>query len=78
MKRCRRSIFFVLLLLCTALFAMPVSAEPKFVLKLGHAVPEENAYHYGAVRFKELVEEKIQSTSQKSPKNTSLIIQYKY
>lgn len=60
MKRCRRSIFFVLLLLCTALFAMPVSAEPKFVLKLGHAVPEENAYHYGAVRFKELVEERTQ------------------
>ena len=31
-------------------------AAPKFSLKLGHAVPQENAYHFGAVKFKELVE----------------------
>jgi tripartite ATP-independent transporter DctP family solute receptor len=33
-------------------------AAPKFSLRLGHAVPEENAYHYGATKFSELVEAK--------------------
>lgn len=30
----------------------------KFVFKLGHAVNEEHAYHAGAVKFKEIVEQK--------------------
>jgi tripartite ATP-independent transporter DctP family solute receptor len=51
---------FVLLLAITVLFSFAVGSEaaPSRVLKLGHAVPEENAYHYGAQKFKELVESK--------------------
>ncbi|MDR2529885.1 MAG: TRAP transporter substrate-binding protein [Synergistaceae bacterium] len=45
---------FVVLL--SVLFAFAAEAAPSRVLKLGHAVPEENAYHYGALKFKELVE----------------------
>lgn len=48
------------ILVFTVLFAAASLSEaaPRFSLKLGHSVPEENAYHYGAVRFKELVEAK--------------------
>lgn len=58
MKHCIRSVALLIFaaLLCCAPFA--AGAAPKFSLKLGHAVPEENAYHYGAVKFKELVEAK--------------------
>lgn len=48
---------------CGAAFAAAVMllstnafADPTYTLKLAHAVPVENPYHYGAMRFKELVE----------------------
>ncbi|MDR1623305.1 MAG: TRAP transporter substrate-binding protein [Synergistaceae bacterium] len=57
MKYCSRSV--VLLVAVMLLVCAPIAgAAPRFSLKLGHAVPEENAYHYGAVKFKELVEAK--------------------
>ncbi|MDR1621840.1 MAG: TRAP transporter substrate-binding protein [Synergistaceae bacterium] len=58
MKYCIRSV--VLLMVAVLLFCAPFTAgaAPKLSLKLGHAVPEENAYHYGALKFKELVEAK--------------------
>jgi len=37
-------------------FAFAAESAPSRVLKLGHSVPEENAYHYGALKLKELVE----------------------
>jgi tripartite ATP-independent transporter DctP family solute receptor len=37
-------------------FAFSSEAAPSRILKLGHAVAEENAYHFGAIRFKDLVE----------------------
>lgn len=39
-------------------------AAPEYSFKLGHAVPEENAYHYGALKFKELVESKTEGKVQ--------------
>jgi tripartite ATP-independent transporter DctP family solute receptor len=59
MKHSIRSISLLLfvILLCSASVAGAAPA-PKFSLRLGHAVPEENAYHYGATKFSELVEAK--------------------
>lgn len=63
--KCRfKAVLFVAFLLSAVLFAGAASAEAKFVLKLGHAVPVENAYHHGAVRFKELVEERTKGDVQ--------------
>ncbi|MDR1885665.1 MAG: TRAP transporter substrate-binding protein [Synergistaceae bacterium] len=50
--------FYVILLAMFVALSCPFrsDAAPSKVLKLGHAVPEENAYHFGALKFKELVE----------------------
>ena len=50
--------FCCLAILTALLFSVcgAANAAPKFSLKLGHSVPEENAYHFGALKFKELVE----------------------
>lgn len=50
-----KKLLIITLLLC--LVVVPAEGTPpKMMLKLGHAVPVENAYHQGALRFKELVE----------------------
>lgn len=43
-------------LMVTVLGSAVGQAAPKWTLKLAHAVPVENAYHYAAIRMKERVE----------------------
>ncbi|GHS98519.1 periplasmic substrate-binding transporter [Synergistales bacterium] len=52
----RKSCTWLLLIAMLFSFAFASEAAPSRVLKLGHSVTEDNAYHLGALKFKELVE----------------------
>ncbi len=52
------------MMLFLALCVTTAEAAPKYTFKLGHSVPTEYSYQYGAVRFKELVEERTKGDVQ--------------
>lgn len=60
----KKAVLCCLLALLALSFACRSEAAPEFSFKLGHAVPEENAYHFGAVKFKEIVESKTEGKVQ--------------